>query len=333
MRLTPAEQRILATVQLQAKVPIERIAKQSGVRSHVARYCIQRMTLEGILHPRPMTNVHRMGFTQYAVYITPHFESTSAKTRLLKMLVESPLTSDIFELAGDYVFGFVLTVRALDDALGFLNMLSGVRGVEIVDKLLSLRIATTVFRRSAFGPHRGGPAHFTYKRGDSPCVLDETDHRILELLHIRPTESLRSLADVARLPHSTLAKRVREMEKSGVILGYVYGISCHRFGMEPFRLMLNVKGFDTNCWQRLFDFAQDHPRINCLFQCLGSWDYELEIEIDERPQLAQVVQEIRELLGSTIVSVRSLPLIAFPKSTGYPYMKAWKPGISTDYTQ
>ena len=280
-----------------------------------------------------MTDVHKMGFTQYSVFITPHFESMAAKTRLLKFLIQSDLTSDVFELGGDYQYGLVVTVLDIEAVYQFLNKLSQLPGVEIVDKSVSIRISATLFQRSYLASHKGGPKHITYRRSEVRVRLDEIDHLILQGMHQHPGESVRELARALKLPNSTVAKRIRAMEESEAILGYVYGVSSQRFGMEAYRLIVHTKGFDYNFWQKLFNFAMKHPQILCLFQCIGSWDYEFEIEVDDRTKVASIVQEVREFLGTSVISIRSLPLFSFPKSTGYPFSKTWNAETEGEYVQ
>lgn len=333
LRLDEKERRILSAVQLQAHASLPELSQQIGIRQHVIHYYLRQLREHGVIHPRPMTDVHRMGFTQYSVFLTPHFENMRAKSSLLRFLIQSEFTSDIFELGGDYQYGFVLTVVDLEEVYQFLNRLSQLPGVALVDKSISIRISTTLFRRVYLGPYKGGPKHITYRRSSERVSLDPVDHAILRGMHQMPDASFRELARTLEMPHSTVAKRIRAMEESGAILGYVYGISSHRYGMEAYRLIVHTKGFDYNAWEQLFHFSMKHPQILCLFQCIGSWDYEFEVEVEDRTLVAGIVQEIREFLGASVISIRTLPLFAFPKSTGYPFSKKWDVSTEREYIQ
>lgn len=320
-------------MQLCAADPVVDVAERLDLPANVVRYSLHAMKRDGVIRRRPMTDVHLMGFTQYAVFFTPFFQKDKTRQELLRFLIESERTSDIFELGGDYRYGVVLTVRDVQEVYVFLSSLAKLKGVEIIEKSLGTRISCTLFRRGYLGEFCGGPEHITYRRSEQRIDLDVLDHAILRAMHLAPDASLRQLAATLRLAHTSIADRIKRLEEAKVILGYVYGISSQRLGMESYRLIIHTKGFDYDSWQKLFKFASRNPNILCLFQCIGSWDYEFEVEVENRLQLSGLSQAIHELLEGTVLSVKTLPIFSFPKSSGYPFPQPFQSGEEHVYIQ
>lgn len=327
------ERLVLGTVQLQADLSVEELSSVLETPAHRIRYCIQQLKRRSILLRRPMTDVHLLGFTQYSIFFKPHFQSRSARSALLRALIESDKTSDIFELGGDYQYGAVLTVRDIQEVAVFLAELARIRGVEIVDKTLSTRVSTTLFRRSYLGPPKLGPSHITYRRSERREVISAGDHKLLNAMHVYPELSRRELGRKLGIPHSTITARINDLLTRGVLLGWVYGIATQHFGMEAYRLVVQTKGFDLDQWRKLFTLGAKHPHILCLFQCIGAWDYEFEVEVEHRQQISDVAQEVYELLGNAVVSIKTLPLFSFPKSSGYPYSHQFNAHAAAEYRQ
>lgn len=333
MRLAARDRQILAAVQLNAAMSLKMVARLTGHREHTVRHVLQRLKESGVIQRRPMTDVHLMGFTQYSVFFTPFFEDARARDTLLKFLLESSATSDIFELGGDYRYGAVLTVLDIQEVYSFLSALSKLKGIEIIDKSFSTRISTTLYRRDYLSIPRNGPTHVTYRRSERRVLLDSIDKQLLTAIHLYPESSLRDVAGRLMMPHTTVAKRIRDLEQAKIILGYVYGIASQLFGMTTYRLIVHTKGFDYDSWQRLFKFALQHPNILCLFQCIGSWDYEFEVEVENQQEIASIVQQAHEFLGSAVISIKLLPILSFPKSTGFPFSKPYVKGSQAIYIQ
>jgi DNA-binding Lrp family transcriptional regulator len=322
MRLSDQQRRVLAAIQLDAAAPLSQIANRAKLRVHAARYIIHSLEREGVIQLRPMTDVHIIGLTQYSIFFTPYFASRASQNHLMRHLIESPITSDIFELGGQYRYGVVLSVRDIQEVYVFLEQLVRIPGVSVTQKSLSTRVSTSLFQRGYLTRKSGELGrHITYRRSDKRIELDQTDHLLLTAMHQYPKASLRELEPIVGLTHTAIANRIRAFERSGVIIGYVYGISSQIFGMEAYRIIVHTSGFDYNDWERLFKFSMRHPNILCLFQCIGSWDYEFEIEVEDRQQVATICQEIHEFLGASVISITALPIFSFPKSTGYPYSK------------
>jgi DNA-binding Lrp family transcriptional regulator len=287
----------------------------------------------GVIQKRPMTDVHAIGLTQFSIFCTPYFDSAQSQRRLLKQLIESPVTSDIFELGGDYRYGIVLTVCDIQDVYGFLTQLSRAKGVTISQKSLSTRISTSLFQRGYLYTNAATKQHITYRRSDRRIALDTVDSNLLTAMHQHPNATLRELAPLVNLTHTAVASRIKKLESQGIIIGYVYGIASQAFGMEAYRLLVHTKGFDYELWQKVFSFCAQHPHIVCLFQCIGSWDYEFEVEVEDRQQIANIAQEIHEFLGPSVISITTLPIFSFPKSTGYPYSKKFSETQIGGYAQ
>jgi DNA-binding Lrp family transcriptional regulator len=333
MRLTSKEKQMLSVLQLNANISLQDLSKILKCREHAARYALEKLRKNGIIQRRPMTDVHRMGFTQYSIFFMPFFQSAGAQTNLLRFLIESSSTSDIFELGGDYRYGVVLTVRDVQEVYIFLSAISKLKGVTIGEKSLSTRISTSLFQRKYLATIPGKTTHFTYRRSEERGALDEVDYKILTVIHLHPDASLREISKSLGMAHTSIAARIKRLEKDKIILGYVYGIASQLFGMEAYRLIVHTKGFDYDSWQRLFKFAAQHPNILCLFQCIGSWDYEFEIEVEDRQQVASIVQQVHEFLEDSVLSIKTLPIFSFPKSTGYPYAKPFTDSQQALYIQ
>src|SRR5215213_1469247 len=108
--LSAADRLILSAVHLDANRPIASIVRLTGVRAHTGQYSLASLRESGLIRRRPIIDVHRLGYAQYACFLNVRFASAGARERLLGFFSSSPHISHVFELGGEYQYGVVLTV-------------------------------------------------------------------------------------------------------------------------------------------------------------------------------------------------------------------------------
>lgn len=333
LKLSSTEKQILAIAHLRAGLTISELAVASGFREHTVRNLLARAEKQQLITKRTMVDVHALGLNQYSIFFSAIHRDRKAQLRLQSFILESPITSDVFGLGGDFQYGVVLTVRDIGEVKSFLDALTKISGISIVEKTISIRISTTIYQRSYLLQSKTQRDEITYRRSGTDVKVDDLDHRLLAALNAIPHRSLRELATKMSIPHSTLIQRYNRLCDIGVIIGTVYGMSSQLLGMQSFRLLVYTKGFDFNALDALHRFALENPYVLCLFQMIGSWDYEFEIEVQNAQDTFAIAQEIYEALADRIVTVKTIPLLSFPKSTGYPFSMKFQEQFESSSTQ
>lgn len=333
IKLSAVDRSILGAAHLRAGSTIAELANVTGYREHTVRNVLARAEKQQLITKRTMVDVHALGLNQYSIFFSAIHRDRKAQLRLQSFILESPITSDVFGLGGDFQYGVVLTVNDIGEVKKFLDSLAKISGISIVEKTISIRISTTLYQRSYLLQSPKPREEITYRRGSVSLKLDEVEHRLLAALNEISHRSLRELASKMNIPHSTLIQRYNRLRDTGIIIGTVYGMSSQLLGMQSFRLLVYTKGFDFDAHDALHRFALNNPHVLCLFQMIGSWDYEFEIEVPKAQDTFNVAQEIYEALADRIITVKTIPLLSFPKSTGYPFSMKFQEQFESSSTQ
>ncbi len=315
MKLSSRDKEILAVAHLRASASPKELAHDLGLREHTVRDALNRLEQEGVITPRTMVDVHLLGFTQFSAFFSAIHHQRENQVNLQKLILESEHTSDVFGLGGDYQYGAVITVEDITDAQNFLERISNSSGIEIIEKSLALRTSTTIYQRNYLNNVSTNRESITYKKTNKRLRIDADDHRIIAALNAIQHTSLRDLAKKLEMPHSTLTNKYKKLEEAGVIIGSVYGMSCAALGAQSFRLLVYTKGFDFAAEQDLHRYALSNPNVLCLFQMMGSWDYELEVEVYEARDTFELVQDLYEVLKERVLTIKTIPILSFPKSS------------------
>jgi DNA-binding Lrp family transcriptional regulator len=121
------------------------------------------------------------------------------------------------------------------------------------------------------------------------------------------------LALKIQIPLSTVELRLAKLRERGVIAGEIYAVDAGKFNMESFKLLVYTKGLDAELSTRMFNFCSRHKNVTTLIDCLGSWGYEVNVEVVRPEEVTRIIQDMYEHLGDSIHTIKTLTKFRYPK--------------------
>lgn len=101
--------------------------------------------------------------------------------------------------------------------------------------------------------------------------LDLTDRRILAELDINCRISASQLAKKVRKSREAVKYRIRQLEKKGIITGYLTSINPNRFGWQMYKVYLQLENLPEER-EKFYDFLRTHRSIYWYGICDGAYD-------------------------------------------------------------
>jgi DNA-binding Lrp family transcriptional regulator len=216
----PIDRKILHALQLDARVPFARMAAVVGVSDQTVARRYARLRSTGSLRVRGLLDPRRMGRLQWVVRIrctpdsaapvaaalgkrpdTSWISRTSGGSELV-CVTDAPTPADELLLKS-----LPRSARVLDvQAHCLLHVYCG-RGGGVLQKVTAL----TAGQAAALTLPEPDPA----SAPETPMELDETDHRILAVLHEDGRAPLVRLAAAGGTSASTVQRRITELRTSG----------------------------------------------------------------------------------------------------------------------
>lgn len=142
-------------------------------------------------------------------------------------------------------------------------------------------------------------------------TLDETDLKLLKVLSKNGRISGIELSKLLDISSSTVTRKIKRLEDSGVIKGYLAIIDAEKFGNMA-RSALTIKlsgGVEIN---RILDELIQIEDICNLFETMGNYDILLTCCNRDEGQIYELIKKIRSMDGvmfvdyTTIVSRRKI---------------------------
>jgi DNA-binding Lrp family transcriptional regulator len=125
--------------------------------------------------------------------------------------------------------------------------------------------------------------------------MDDTDRRLIALLHTDARTPVATLAGKLGVSRGTVSNRLRKLEDDGVIVGYRVQL---RPASEPasIRAWMGVR-VDGNQTRTVVAHLLGEPGVVALHDTNGRWDLLAELRADSMPGLSQVLERVRLIKG------------------------------------
>ena len=319
MKLSEKEAHILACVELRADLPMRQVVHETGYREHTIRYCLNSLELRGVIRRAAFINLAPAGYGFYGMYFTAGSGSGRAVKSMFASLKRERQIIWAAELGGDYQYAMAFASRSIYQVQEYLSDLStrfpGIFG----DKAVSCQFSATALGHRQLSSKKLQSLPLSIAPIGATVDLDTLDCKIIGGLVNEEYRSRRQLAQILKLPLSTLDLRIRKLEEKKVIAGFVYLIDPSAIGLQEHIVLIQTRGIDTRFKEALFAYIKKCPQITYVYECFGNWDYELNLEVAHGTEVTDISAELLELFPSHINSIKTLTKYRDIKLTFVPF--------------
>jgi len=127
--------------------------------------------------------------------------------------------------------------------------------------------------------------------------MDQTDRELIAMLRRDARASVSSLADALGVSRATVRARMKQLEDSGMVLGYSVVLKSES-EPHPTRgvMLIEIKGGSTD---RIIRELESMPEVQIIHTTNGRWDLIVELGTGSLPKLDLVLRRIRLIAGIT----------------------------------
>ena len=123
--------------------------------------------------------------------------------------------------------------------------------------------------------------------------LSENDRKIMSLLQMDGRMEFTEIAKILGVSVGLVHKHFHKLEKNEVITKITYTLNYQKIGMLLYRVCFKIIQFDKNRIDELYKFCCLHPNIINYVKGMGNWELLLDIEMENRESLRDLIREIK----------------------------------------
>jgi DNA-binding Lrp family transcriptional regulator len=328
MILSEIEKQLLALIELDADCSIVQIAQKLGLKPGRAQRILARLVEHNILLGRiAVLDVARLGYLECGLSLSTAFRSVSQRTEILTFLKQHKKVSWLAEAGGTHDILLNLIVRHSSEVLQFLNQFSAkfpkvLKGKSFYQRTLRVRLARGMFTsRSAMRKE------FVSGQDQMIQQIDRVDQQILKTLSGSTHNSYRDLSIKCSVALSTVLRRVEELKAKKILLGFGARIDIEPLGYQQFRILLELRTVSLKLKKDIVALCRRHTFIKVIAECLGAWDYEIEIDTLQPSEISNFIAKLYDGFGEDIHSLAMIPILHIEKYISFPVYQDLKSAL------
>jgi len=322
VKLDVKDRKIIHQLEINARQPITIIGKKVGLKSDIVAYRIKRLEKEGILKSTiGYINFHKLGYIDFGVYISLRYNNQQKENSFVEYLKKHSNVSYFARTGGNY--NFIVGILA-KNSIALYPILKEIKNKfsDLIDQFdIVTRISLKHFSRK-YLIEVEDKEDLPYFGGDLEEIsLDALDKNILNYLAKEGRIKIIDLSNQLNEAPSTIISRIKRLEKTRVITGYYALLSPKKFGFQVYNFLVKVGSTDECEDEKFTRFCEKHPHITWLIKTLGSWDYEIGVEVENQEKLQEIISELRGN-SSRLIKIDFLAIFDTLKYSQYPFRDA-----------
>lgn len=318
IKLTPNERKILAVAEFRADSSVPELARLCGLREHVVRYALKSMQELGVIgRPEPFVNLYRLGFLEVQPYFSAAEISIGAQKRFMQKLLKLPRLAWIMQTSGDFQFRGGAIISELYQLFQLVDEIHEISGGVIFQRSLLHRRSYFSFPRKYLTGSSSSDCEFSYGIDNSPVDKNSLNLRLLDALIQKKCPTLQELAQLLKLPVTTVDRHKKALERAIVIEGYFYRIDPEALGMRSARILLSVRGNSPQLRIKLLEFARQNIWITYMAESMGDIDYTLAVDVPNLTTISDLCSEILLRFRENITNTSTLIVYRYLKQGQY----------------
>jgi len=308
VKLDLKDRKILAELDSNARQSNSEIAKKIGLNKNTVNYKIKRMTEEGVIGGYySVIDSSRLGYFSMRVYLKFFRSSKADEKELVDWLIKNKIVGVIGKIETNYDLVFMVWIKDIYQFREFWKEFKSKfrkhfwkEKVHIFSRVLHFK------RKYILNSKKESFDKVEIIGGNRIEKFDDLDINILNILAKNARVSLIEISDKLKTPVRTIAFRIKELEKKGIIQGYRVNINLEKIGYEYYKLNFILDDCSKN--QELENFCKGNEKIIFIDETLEELDFEIDVEVKDKKELLDLIEKIKDKFP-----VRDLEILTYDK--------------------
>jgi len=300
--------KILYELDVDSRQSNTEIAKKVGLSKQVVGFRVKKLVNEDIISSfHTVIDISKLGFTIHKNFLRLQNLSKEKESELIAFLKNNSNVVWIASCDGRYDLAFGTWARDmayLDKTIKEFTQKFGqfvserqiatiIRGEYFIRDYL-LEKKTTALRTSFFGavPEKK--------------EMDETDWKILFELGKSARSSSVEISKKVGISPDAVAYRIKKLEQSGVVRHYNIVPNEPKYPYLHYKVLMGMRNLTAVKETELIEFCRQHSNIVYVVKALGSWEFELDMEVENMEKFREIMMSIKSRFSDVIKDYSAL---------------------------
>lgn len=301
------DRKILYELDKDSRQSAKGIAKRVKSNKDTVNYRINRLVSDGVISGfTTHISTSRFGYNNIKTYIRFQDTDEEKEREFFDFVRAMPETGWVVRCSGRWDALFCTWARSTYSFYRSLTKVMDRFSRNIYEKDIIHNINWFYYNRKWLLPERGTVHSVKYGGEPSGMELDTTDSAILRRLVPEARKPFTEIAKETSLSPQNVLSRVSSMRKRGIITKYGMDLDYGKLGLVFCKAFIGLHNIDEGSLSSICSFCEREPRIFALTTALGSWDLELEMEVERVEDMMDIMNRIKRRFPDFIKSYDSI---------------------------
>ena len=294
MGLNKVDRKILYELDVNARQPLNSIAKKLRINKDTLKYRIKRMEEEKIiLGYQAFVNHGKLGFfgTRFNLKLqntTPEIEED-----IIKTIKENPKVGFFVSVEGSVDYSIWVVTKSIQELNEFWQNLQEKFQLYLQEVKIGIYTKIDHYPRTSLIDKKNNTISFPFYTIDSPEKIENVELKLLKLISRNARLSIIELARQLNITPKTAASKIKNLEKRGIISGYSIILNVEKLGYQYYKLHIDLQNTTPQLLRKWNQFLLMHPYVAYRDYVIGGNSTEIEIQLPGEKELREFIDEMK----------------------------------------
>ncbi|MFW5747020.1 MAG: Lrp/AsnC family transcriptional regulator, partial [Nanoarchaeota archaeon] len=302
------DRKILAELDLDARILQATLAKKVRLSKQVVGYRIQRLEKKDIIQGYyALIDLARLGTTIHVVYLKLTGIPSAQEDAWMEEIDAHPDVLGVARTIGTWDMTIALQSSSASHLYSLLKDITAKKHSHIAAQRITSELDSTYFNLRML--HDIGIRSLRTSKGHTS--IDQTDQKIIHTLSHDCRTSLVKMSQDIDMTANAIKHRIQNLEKRGIILGYRTKINYEKLGYLHFRVFLRLQRPDF--YDNIVSYLQRKKNIESVSRYIGYADVDFRCRVRTITQLYALIADLKDTFLKDIMDIESLPIFHWKK--------------------
>ena len=314
MRLDKTDKKILFELEKNSRITASSLAKKVKKSKEAVSYRINRLKENEILRScTAIVDMSKLGYFTFRIYIKWQNITLAEKREFYKQIGKNNNVWTTTELHGKWDFAIFLGIKRDEYIEKFHKIWNDILQkykAKIAESKIAIYAPIYNFNKRFFWDDKSQIIERISGEG-KVIEYNNLDEKIVTTFALDVRQSLSKVANECNTSIETVRRRIIELEKKKVIVGYKIDLDLGKLGYQGYRVDFSLN--NTNKNNELFEYLKQHKYFYQINKSIGGADFETEIVVKDLVQLLEILEDLMVRFKDHIRSYEYMGYTNFPK--------------------
>ncbi len=312
MNLDLKDKKILQILELNARIPLTKLAQKVKLSKQVVKYRIEKLEKQNIIQGyNAIINLENLGKSIHVIYLKLMKLTTQKENEWIEKINKHQNIMGVAKNQGPFDLTIALNAKNNQELDEILYDIFENHNQYIKEKLITTQINSTYKTLNLLGANE--EISFIKTQKQELKKIDEKDLSLIKELSQNARTSLVDLSLKLEMTANGVKNKIQNLEKNNILSGYKTKINYEKLGFLHFKVLLKLENYSKEIYQKFEKYLIAQPNIESLGHFSSYADIDFRCYSKSMEEFNIFISKLKDEFVEDIIEVNSMLIFAWER--------------------